>query len=262
MVNIIPNSWSDVSVSRFQELYELEEITDDDDKNDLLLSILCDTSIDEIQALDYVDYQTILDKLTFINKLPNRIPKDYIHTNGIKLYKLINLSTISLGEFIDLENLITSNHIQNLRTILSIFYRQLIKSEQPLLYPDKYEEYGDWIFHRESLFDDVRIIDVYGVIQEYLDFRKELYERYEGLFDGDGTDNNEDEPIIENESIISKAERIKEEKKQKSLKKWNFDLILYRLSKQNPLKIDETAKMPVIQAFNVLSMCKELNLEL
>lgn len=260
MVNIIPNSWSDVSVSRFQELYELENMITDDEKNDLLLSILCDTALDEIEALDYNEYQTLLSKLSFINQLPNRTAKDFIHTKAGTLYRIKNLSTISLGEFIDLENLITSNHIQNLKTILSIFYRQIIKSEKPLLFPDKIEEYGDWIFHRESLFDDIRIIDVYGIIQEYLNFRKDLYERYEGLFDGDGTE--DDSPIDENESIISKAERIKEEKKQKSLKKWNFDLILYRLSKQNPLKIDETAKMPVIQAFNVLSMCKELNLDL
>lgn len=260
MVNIIPNSWNDVSVSRFQELYEIEDIDGEDEKNNLLLSILCDTALDEIENLDYKEYELLINKLSFINQLPNRTAKDFIHTEAGTLFRITNLSTITLGEFIDLENLITSNHIKNLKSILSIFYRQIIKSEQPLLFQDRLEEYGNWIFHREPLFDDVRIIDVYGVIQEYLEFRKDLYERYEGLFDGDGTVN--EEPIDENESIISKAERMKEEKKQNSLKKWNFDLILYRLSKQNPLKIDETAKMPVIQAFNVLSMCKELKLDL
>ena len=63
-----------------------------------------------------------------------------------------------------------------------------------------------------------------------------------------------------NESIISKSQRINEEKRQKSLKKWGWDIFLLRLAQNDSTKISKVTSMQLLQAFNVLSMKKELGL--
>jgi len=188
--------------------------------------------------------------------MPNKIPKPYIETKAGKLYLKDNFNELTIGEFIDIENLLTQNYIQNINLLLSIFYRQKTDNSS-LLFLDAFEKYGNWIYHRAPLFNNVSILDVYGVINKYLIFRKDFFERYAGLFD----DSVVDEEDIDETDSISKSEKMKDEEKQKNIKKWSWDLLIYKLSKNDPIKFEEATTMSVIQAFNIFSMKKELGLE-
>lgn len=260
MLNKKPRSWSDINVSQYKEIFKLkrDDFEEEDEYNIHLLSIVTDTSIEEIEEIDFDDYQFLLSSISFVYYPPTRPCKEVIQTSAGPLYYLKDYNTISIGEFIDLENLFTNNIIDNLSTIFSIVYR--VKDiKNSLLFLDTFEPYGDWIFHRSPLFDGISINEVYGIINDYIAFRSAFYENYEGLFDGTPSDDGE-ETYDENQSVLSRAENAKEEQRQKSLHKWGWDLFLYKLTKNDPTKMEEVTKMPLIQAMNILSMKKELGL--
>lgn len=256
----IPTSWEGITVSQFKELFSFNE-KDFENLEEYymqILSILCDVPVSEIQELDYDFLYEAVKKISFMNTLPNKTPKPYIKTDYGDLYLNDNFYKITIGEFIDIENLIQSGYIENLNALLTIFYRQKNIKNNPF-FLDTYEPYGDWIYHRAPLFDFIKINDVYGVINKYSNFRKDFFERYSGLFD----DSNEDEDVNseeENDSI-SKSEKMKEDEKRKNIKKWSWDVLIYRLAKNDPLKFEEATTMSLIQAFNIFSMKKELGLE-
>lgn len=262
MVNKRPNNWNDVTVAQFVELYSLQQddFKTEDEYNIHLLSILTDTSIEELEELSIDEYEELLGNILFIKQLPIKQPQIVITTEAGKLYLKDQFNTLTIGEFIDLENLFTQSYIKNLPTILAILYRQKdIKNS--LLFLDTYEPYGDWIFHRAPLFYDLSINQVYGVCNQYLEFRTDLFEKYSGLFDESSNDEENGEEFDENESVIARAERRKEEAKQKTIKKWGWDIFLLRLAKNDPIKLEEATGMPLIQALNILSMKKELGLQ-
>jgi len=251
----MPKSWNDISVSQYQEIYDTEN--NEGGFNIHLLSVIADISVEEIEELPYDEYVQMFDDISFINTPPRSIPKPFITTPAGLLYLINDLNQIQLGEFIDLENLFTQGFIKNIQVILAILYRQK-EMKKSLLYVDEYEKYGDWIFHRAPLFNDININDVYGVIPKYLEFRTNILESYSGLFDESGSD--EEEEFDPNESVIARSERRKEEGRQKSLKKWGWDIFLLKIAQNDPTKLDLATKMPLLQALNILSMKKELGL--
>jgi len=257
MINI-PKSWANITVTQFKEIfiYKKDEFETIEDYYSQILSVVTDLSIDEIDGIDHSQFIEYIENIDFIYKMPNKIPKPYIETKAGKLYLKDNFNELTIGEFIDIENLLTQNYIQNINLLLSIFYRQKTDNSS-LLFLDAFEKYGNWIYHRAPLFNNVSILDVYGVINKYLIFRKDFFERYAGLFD----DSVVDEEDIDETDSISKSEKMKDEEKQKNIKKWSWDLLIYKLSKNDPIKFEEATTMSVIQAFNIFSMKKELGLE-
>lgn len=261
MLSKQPKSWNDITVSQFIELSLLEKqnFENQNDLNLQIMSILCDSSIEEIEELEFNEYKNLLDSLSFSLNPPTRQPKVVITTNAGPLYLITDFNTLSLGEFIDLENLITQDYINNFQIILAILYRQK-ELKQSLLFPDKFEEYGDYIFHRAPLFDNVCINDVYSIIANYIKWRTELFERYEGLFQSTQDDDYEVE-IDENDSVIEKATKLKEDMKEKNLKKWGWDIFIMRLAGGDSTKFDQVTSMSLMGALNSLSMKKELEME-
>lgn len=260
MLNIEPKGWNQITVSQFKEIHSIKR----DDFKSLeeyqiqLFSIISDTPPEYFEELEYEEFINMQEKFLFVSKLPSNPPRQKIMTPAGELYLYDNFKTHTIGEFIDLEHFVTSNIEENTSVILAILYRQKIASTNPLLYLDKFESYGDWIYLRESLFDDVKLTDVYGIIPKFLSFREQFYADYSGLFDD--TVVSDEEFIDPNESIIARAERVKEEKKDQLSKKWGWDLLLYRLAKMDNKSLQEVTNMPLVQAFNMLSMKKEMQI--
>lgn len=259
-MNQQPKSWNEVSVAQFKEVYSLER-----SENMLMekyqiqvFSILSDTDPEYFEDISFQEFSKIQESFSFIQYQPNRPPSPKITTPGGDLFLYDDFKTYSIGEWIDLEHFHKDSIEQNIGVICSIFYRQLLPNPNPLLYLNKYEPYGDWIYLRESLFDDVPIGLVYGVTKKFLDYRTTLYADYSGLFDD--VVESDDSDIDPNESIIEKAKRIQEEKKDQLADKWGWDMLLYRLAKMENKSIQEVTGMPLIQALNMLSMKKEMKL--
>ena len=151
------NNWGDISVEQFNEIHNLQYQNVEEYYVELI-SILCDISIYEVEDFDIKEFEELLSVSTFINKAPIVKSSDVICFGDEKLYKL-DLNTLTVGAFIDLENLITDNLNENFSVILSILYRVKIK-EECILYKAVYEEYGDWIYHRSLLFNNLFINEV------------------------------------------------------------------------------------------------------
>lgn len=262
LLSKIPNDWAYVSVNKFIELYDNNKIEDYNSHNQYylnILSILADVSTEEIEdELDYDKFMFIINNLFFLRLTPMKYPKPYIKIDDELTLFLIDYNRMTIGEFIDLENMFVGSYLKNFKLILSIVYRQRIK-DGGMLFLDEYEPYGNYIHKRESLFSNVSINEVYGVIISYFKFRDNLYKVFEGLFNM-----NSEEEVEDDLTGLSRAERLEVQKeidKEKKIKAWGWDIFLYKLANNNPTKLEEATNMPLIQALNVLSMKKELNLE-
>ncbi len=256
----IPKSWNDIDIDTFIELHLLSKDNqmDEDELNINISSILLDLSIQEIEELNYEVFKSIITDLGFLLTPPKDTYKQYISTPAGILYFNEDFNQYTIGEFIDLNNLFNTGCIPNLKVILSILYR--VKTiKKSLLYPDEYEKYGNWIYHRESLFSEIKITDVYGIINKFIKYRENFFEIYQGLFE-DPIDPDAEEPNLESMSHSERNEYKKAEAKEKTLHKWNWDILLYKLANNDPLKLEEATNINLIQAFNTLSMQKELNL--
>lgn len=253
------DSWGDINVSQYQEIFSLKYI-DKDDYDINMISILKDVGLDELEDLSIDEFNDLIHIASFIKSPPkSRQIKDHLIIDDVKFYKK-NISDLTIGEFVDMENLIMDLS-ENLSVILTIMFRMELKpsttySKQVL------EPYGDWIYHRSHLFEAVTITDVYYIITEYIKYRTQLFENYSGLFNTDGEDGDDDgyEEVIEDETGIQKRERLKAEATNSSIKKWGWDTFMLKLAKGDALKLDEVSEMSLIQGFNVLSIQKELDI--
>jgi len=258
MLNKEPKSWQDLTIDQFIELNQLtsEQFETEDEYNVHLLSLITDTSISIIENLEYEKYIELNKKFSFLKTRPNKPASLSIMTSAGPLYLINDFNQLEIGAFIDLEHFFTNDYVNNLKIILSIFYRQKTIHNSPLIL-DEFEEYGNWIYHRAELFNDISILEVYNIIPKYLKFREEFFEKYDGLLGGPVDDDDDD---IQGESIIARSERIKQKQKDKSVQKWGWDLFLYQLANNDISKINEITKVNLIQAFNLLSMKREMGL--
>jgi hypothetical protein len=254
----LPNNWNEVSVSQFKELYTLkvDEFDSIDDYNLYCMSILMDISVHDLEKQSYADYKKCIDKLTYFIKPPSIKPKDILILHDEKLY-LYDLTLLTMGELIDLEYFIGNSVINNISNISSILYRRKFLSESVFI-EDEFEKYGNWVFKRAKLFEDVSINDIYGVVQYYIQYRNNLLKTYEILFESNDPDDLE---LNEDDDYKTKAEKMQELQKEKIVRKWGWNALLFKLAKNDPTKLNEASEIPVIQALNTLMMIRQLKIE-
>ncbi len=253
MLNL-PDNWGGISISQYLEINELIKLELPQTNYFIeLISLLADVPISDVEELSYNEFMLCIKSLDFLQHKPNRQHSQSLATKFGNLYFIESFNKLEIGAFIDLEHFFSIDYIGNLKTILAILYRRKTFNDSPFIL-DEFEEYGDWIFHRESLFDEISILEVYNIIPAYFKFREDFFEKYDGLLGGPVED---DEPI-EGESIISRSERIKENERQKSINKWGWDMFLYQLANNDVSRINEATKINLVQAFNSLSMKREL----
>jgi hypothetical protein len=239
-----PNSWYNISIAQYKELIA------ESPENELdVLSILLDTPLGELGDMNINDLQDYLSGLNFISESLPTTSIDF-EINGDVFYKK-DLNSLTVGEFIDLEYLFTNDYMDNLSKIVAIVWRRELSNDR--YNGQELEPYGMWLNKRGDIFEDeVGIGYVFPIITEYLKFRANIFKLYEGLFDGGGEDIDE-EDIDEEET--------KRPKEKDNSGKWGWDIMLLKIANNDALKIEEASNIPLIQAFNVLAMRKELKIE-
>jgi len=257
---VVPDSWNQISVGQFIELVSIkvEDFNCEDEYFIQLLSILTDTDSTIIEEMDIDDFNQIKSRLIFLSKLPSKPPKQSIVIVNTDLHLYPDLYSMIIGEFIDLENLITSNSIENLPKILAILYRRM-KINNDAFIPDEFESYGSWLNHRANIFNEAIIDDVYGVLNQYIKFRKHIYDNYSGLFDFDDSDSTEEIDV----SQMSAADKLTYQKaieQEKIVSKWGLDALLMKLANNDVTKINDVVKLPLLLCLNSLALFKELNI--
>tara|TARA_R110002020_G_scaffold96958_2_gene231643 strand:+ start:894 stop:1487 length:594 start_codon:yes stop_codon:yes gene_type:complete len=126
---IVPNSWNDVSIKRFQEFNKVNEL-DIPEKQKLIkiISSLCDIEEEQIAKLRMKDLKEVVAE---INKLERDSAekgslKKIVDFKGKKYGFIPNMSEMTTGEYIDLESTCTADAMNNLHTIMAILYRPLV----------------------------------------------------------------------------------------------------------------------------------------
>jgi hypothetical protein len=90
-----------------------------------------------------------------------------------------------------------------------------------------------------------------------LDYRKDLYEKFAGLFDTEQSEgDDEDIPTDGNRPSFTDAQRIEEDKRQS---KWNWIGIIYRLCDGDITKTEQVVNKTFIECLVWMSYEKEMN---
>lgn len=256
--------WSEITISQYTEICDLKYI-DVDDYNLNLLSVLIDVSVKEVENYTIKEFESLLLKTRFIQTPPTKKAKQSIKIDDEITFHRIVFESITVGEFIDIEYLL-KDVSKNYTTLQTILYRQKTL-ENSKLFIDEYEDYGNWIYHRAPLFEEIKVIDVYSTLIEYLAFRDMIFKTYEGLFndpeEAEAIEEGVEYEVFDNEeeTLREKKERLAEEREEESIKKWGWDSMILKLGSGDPLKLEEATSLPLILALNSLSIKQDLNIE-
>lgn len=158
----VPDSWEEVSIGQFQEIYSISE----DNKNKALeiVSILINEDVEEIRKYDVTSLTSVLKAVSWANDIPKGDDfKRVIEIDGIEYGFINKLSDLSVGEWIDLEGYLEDS-ILNLHKIAAILYRPIIVtlSDTKRIIEDYDTTTAD---ARADLFKDkMNVGDMYGAM--------------------------------------------------------------------------------------------------
>jgi hypothetical protein len=159
---IVPESWSDVTLKRYQKYHR--KIADLKDEDEIILtsvSALCNIPIDIIRRLKVSDIKVLYTKLSKLISIPvNKEMFDKIEIKGVKYGFHPNLDELTLGEFVDLEEQ-TKDGIDGFHNVLAILYRPITEEKG-----NKYniEPYNESHIKNALLFQELSIDVVNGVM--------------------------------------------------------------------------------------------------
>jgi hypothetical protein len=243
----LPKSWSEITIEQFIELSNLDASIGSYSYNSEALSVLSDTSIEEIEDIDIEDMANIMLELNWAKSQPKNFYRNELLGMVVK-----PISKLTLFEYIDLEHYFANNYISNLAIIAAIRYKHTEVNKFSNLI---YEPYSYSPRDRQELFLDLPITEVYGLIQEFLQYRDKFLKTYENLFNPEAEDD-----LTPQEKAEMDAEEIKEIEDAKKSTKWSWELMIYTLCDGDLTKYEALGELPLVLVFNMLGMKKELNL--
>lgn len=267
----LPKTWKEVTVGKYIELYNLSQ----EDFDSLasfyvqILSILTDEDPIIFEEMNFDYFEILKNQIKFLERLPTNHPVQSINIEGTEL-ELISFYLITLGEFIDMEAYL-SDKIGNLLAMLAIVYRRF-SNKNDIFTPPVVENYGSFVKHRQHLFNNQSMEDVYGIIDKYIAFRKEIFDSYLNLFNVDEPETEEEAEqnrlalIAEEEdeinlTITERHELEKAKEREKNINKWGFAAMALRLADNDLTKLPAILEMPLILTLNTLAMRKELKIQ-
>ncbi len=249
MENKLPKSWSDVKVDQYIEYIQLEEDQFESffDYEVELFQILRDENFDfDVEELDVEEFDKLRKSFNFRYNPPTN---DFKYKIG--LYTYIGMDELSFGNFIDLEYYFTTDLFKFLPNICGVMWRKTKEDEWGNVIIEPYSSIN--IKNRSEEFKLVSINDVYGVINDYTQFKETFMEAYNLLFEAPLSDENKfDEYLTEEDK--------KEIAKEESMKKFSWESILYNLAGGDITKYDYILGLPLVFIFNQLSFKKSFNL--
>ena len=240
----IPKSWQEINVAQYIEIFQLQENEFESllDYEIEILSILMDEDPETFLDLDFDELNKVIDQVKWLKVQPrNRIKKE------LNDYSLINIDKLKLGEFIDLEHFFSNNYVTNLPKICAIVYRRTKVNDWN---ERVFEPYDFDLNERADEFYGFSVADVYEIIPIYLKWRENFMNVYSNLFEPVISEPDEDEELD--------PEDLKAEQEEAKFKRWSWEQTIYNLANEDITKFEEVLRLPVVFAFNILAMKKDL----
>lgn len=190
-----------------------------------------------ISEFDKVKYATIIsDK-----------HNDVIVIDEVTL-QLIPFSTLTLGQFIDLETLVADGYIANVHKIASAIYLSIRGGGMSEQRPEKYANIN--INYRAERIQELPAQMVLGACNKYLDFRRKFFESYD-LFKNPFADI--DESLMDDEELA----QFQEEKRIHENSGGNqWSDVINVLATNDITKFNKVLECNLFLAFNQISWLK------
>ena len=127
----IPTTWNDISIkmyNKFERLKKRRSKLEEDEFNIQVICIICDIERKMLERMEVKDINKIAKELRFLmSSQPNTDDlQKKVDWNGKKYGFIPNLSEITMGEYIDIEEYCKEAH-KNIHKIMSILYRPIKK---------------------------------------------------------------------------------------------------------------------------------------
>lgn len=247
-----PKNFGSISVAQYVELLELnpEDFDSSFEFQIERLSIILD------EDAEYLEDNLNIEELSDLNSstawIKGRIKGEFLEQYGE--FKFKPLEKLTLGEFIDLENLFSKGYYLNIKKILAILYRRVTEDQFKNEY---FEPYNFDLEKRTEFFNDFRMNNAQSIIDKYVKYREFFISKRKTLFK-----NDDEKEIEENEIDEPKTrEEIEEEKQEKVFERWGWEFMIYKLCKGDLTKVEAVTELNLILVFNFEAMKKELNVK-
>jgi hypothetical protein len=245
---ILPNNWSSIPLWKYQDLIKVDMCSDKTiyDKYVEYLQILADIEYEDIEDMDVLEVSNIIKTMSWLKTSPNSTPKVELYD-----FKLIDINTILLGEYIDIQNF-KADIISNLHLITAILYKKYKLDEFSNIHFEKYSDID--LYKRSEIFLDSDINDIYPVLSIIKEFDNYINNNYSNIFsktqqelDDDGED-----------YILTPKEKI-ELLKEKEKEKFSWEKLIDDLSGSDITKKIDILSLPLIFVLNDISFRKLFN---
>jgi len=164
---IIPESWSEVTISQLREILQLD--TTNKMKYAIeVASILSDTDTETIRGLSATYLNEVNKSLGFIHELPKLGYSNNFTVDG-QLYAVNDFKYFTLGQWIDIE-MLGKDWKSNLHKILAVIYLPATEVKGKLVI-DKYDGKID---DRAEVMDKMKVSEVYSASVFFSNFGQEL----------------------------------------------------------------------------------------
>jgi len=128
---IVPTEWKDITIAEFQRYLQIAN-TKRKTRDDEIISLFCKIDKELIKKLKLKDKKVLVDKINkFVNSKNETSLEKRIKFNGKKYGFIPNLSKITTGEFVDIEEY-GKDINKNLHRIMSVLYREIDKTSGKL----------------------------------------------------------------------------------------------------------------------------------
>lgn len=142
----VPNDWSAISFKQYLRLQDkLKNYEDEPDaQNMILVSELCDISVDTLIHLDKGLLENITEELSqFLNKTEYPLQK-FIKIDGVEYGFEPNLSKMAYGAYLDIAKIKELQLNDDWLAVMSILYRPVKKKKGALYSIETYTGWSEW----------------------------------------------------------------------------------------------------------------------
>jgi hypothetical protein len=159
-----PTSWDDVTIDKYQKLFELKT---PDQVNDLylfdLIEVLSEIKKEILFQMSIEDFKKLTSQLDFVSNSVENNTNDFVELDGEQYFLHTDFNTYTAGEIITIDTILKKyeyNYNACLTDLLVVFLRKKINN--------KIEPFTLELFQRKESFNKLKITDVNKVFGFFL----------------------------------------------------------------------------------------------
>ena len=213
-------SWSDIDTQTYLEVFDLR--AEDLSPTEYWLEVITILEGLEDDDLTESEYDELYKKVKFIQGEPPRVVLDNVNGRQLK-----HFTKLTFGELIDCTKFLRGVPLENIHKVNAILYggqSEFATVSEVMLYQD--------------------IAPMYTNLMDFIEYHKNLIERYSELFDVP-EEGDEPEEKTEGQSVFSK---------------WTWEKMIHDLCNGDITRARDVTNLPHIMVLNWVLMEKELKL--